>query len=142
MDKIAEMHETKSRLLQRWKKKHLVELIVKSVNNQETMVMYAAEGYDYQPGTLVMSSYNNKMFISEIVEVHETLEKLNKQLPEKHLTVIGVVDTGFYECFRENLSDIACLLVKRIQEEEEQVFANNAKELFKMTPEEMNKFGL
>lgn len=142
MDKIAEMRETKSRLLQRWKKKHLVELIVKSVNNQETMVMYGPEGIDYCPGRLVMSTYNNKVFVSEIVEVHETLEKLNKQIPEKHLMVIGVVDTGFYESFRQQLSNIACQLDKRIQEEEEQTFANNAKELFKMTPDEMKKFGL
>ena len=142
MNKLNEMRETKSRLLQRWKKKHLVELIVKSVNNQETMVMYAAEGYDYQPGVLVMSSYNNKMFISEIVEVHETMEKLGKHIPVNPCMVLGIVDTQLYDSFREKLSDIACLLVKRIQEEEDQTFANNAKEMFKMTPDEMKKFGL
>jgi len=142
MSKINEMLETKSRLLQRWKKKHLVELIVKSVNNQQTITMYAAEGGDYQPGMLVMSSYNNKMFISEIVEVHETMEKLGKHIPVNHCMVLGIVDTQLYDSFREHLSEIACQLDKRIQEEEEQTFANNAKELFKMTPEEMNKFGL
>lgn len=142
MNKINEMRETKSRLLQRWKKKHLVELIVKSVNNQQTMVMYGPEGCDYQPGMLVTSTYNDKVFISEIVEVHETLEKLGKQLPENQMIVLGVVDTGFYDAFREKLSDIACQLEKRIQEEEEQSFANSAKELFKMTPEDLYQFGL